>query len=641
MDQYYKAYKEYIQSVSQLRSHQEYMKTLRDADRGADMHDGNVQRREIDMAWVEAIEDALPSIDLAIRENRRFITQEDEIVPIEKSRKITSESVRHLAQHTNMIAKVEGDTVTPETILNIFREESFAVYENRFLRTLLDNTILFVEKRYQALSGYTDMYAADLSMDREFQFRRENSSFHLNYSVNYRERDSFDIHEDVSTLSSFERVIRIRKILADFSSSSLMRELQNSERVRPPITRTNVLQKDPNFRRTLELWNFIESYHGDGYRLVTSNDKGSMGQGIQQRLYEAMDFLRFSLRLALSPPLQESLQKNYEDELQRQAQEQQRLELERQKAEELRLKKAVAQERAEQEARHVALVAAHEAEITRKDAAHKQKMQEQEAAFVAELTRQKENFEESARQKQAEFEEELSIQQTNYETQISYQKDEFTAMMAAQREELTAEIDAQREEYTAKFTAQENRFTELFTAQKTEYNDQISTLQQKLQQTVSDMDAAHCVAMEQEKTRYEKQLSQLEEHRAKELSHLTQAHATAEAKLKQQLSATQSNSAKAEGEAKQLRELLHATEKQLSQEQQTSDALRRNLQRNTAKLQQRLENTEARYKSKLEKQERRSQRKIDKLEKKLEKALARCPYEEVLAAGEEQDLVLS
>ena len=95
--------------------------------------------KQIDLTWIEAIEDAIIPLDNIIRNPRRFIVQEEEIVNIELARKISPESIRHLAQHTNMIAKVEDDSVTPNQILNIFKEESFETYENRFIYTLLIN----------------------------------------------------------------------------------------------------------------------------------------------------------------------------------------------------------------------------------------------------------------------------------------------------------------------------------------------------------------------------------------------------------------------------------------------------------------------------------------------------------------------
>ena len=80
---------------------------------------------EIDIRWVEAIEKTIIPLDNIIRNPRSFIQNVEEIVPIEQARKITNESIRHLAQHTNMISSVdEKGFVTPMKILNVFKEET-------------------------------------------------------------------------------------------------------------------------------------------------------------------------------------------------------------------------------------------------------------------------------------------------------------------------------------------------------------------------------------------------------------------------------------------------------------------------------------------------------------------------------------
>ncbi len=78
---------------------------------------------KVDMRWIEEIEKAIVPLDNIIRNPRRFIEQLEEVVPIEQARQITQESIQHLAQHTNMIAKVDpGGEVTPDKIINIFKE---------------------------------------------------------------------------------------------------------------------------------------------------------------------------------------------------------------------------------------------------------------------------------------------------------------------------------------------------------------------------------------------------------------------------------------------------------------------------------------------------------------------------------------
>ena len=59
-----------------------------------------LMQKIIDVSWVETIENALIHVDNCLRNPRRTIEDVEEIVPIALSRKITVESVKHLAQHT-------------------------------------------------------------------------------------------------------------------------------------------------------------------------------------------------------------------------------------------------------------------------------------------------------------------------------------------------------------------------------------------------------------------------------------------------------------------------------------------------------------------------------------------------------------
>ena len=110
-------------------------------------------RRAIDSEWVERIEAALPSLDMIIRHPGVIIADEEEILPIELTRRVSEKSVKHLARHTDMILKVEGDEVTPSRLLNVFREETLLTYENRFINTLLHRLSAFITMRYRALAG--------------------------------------------------------------------------------------------------------------------------------------------------------------------------------------------------------------------------------------------------------------------------------------------------------------------------------------------------------------------------------------------------------------------------------------------------------------------------------------------------------
>ena len=246
--------------------------------------------KKIDLKWVEEIEACIIPLDNIMRVPRKFIVQEEEIVPIERARKITNESIRHLAQHTNMIAKVEGDDVTPNQILNVFREESFEVYENRFVYTLMQNLIRFIDVRYNVLFNVSDDdNMASLKMESDFNRGREKVTYRLEVSAQSGGHELDDeANLDGENATAFQRIERIKRIINEYAHSPFMRELQNCVPVRPPIMRTNAIQKNPNFRACLKLWQFIQSYTDLGYEITVKESNDMVSDEYRNQLNQMM-----------------------------------------------------------------------------------------------------------------------------------------------------------------------------------------------------------------------------------------------------------------------------------------------------------------------------------------------------------------
>ena len=338
MEKYYRVYAAFKEGLDKIDSHR-YMTAAQSlADKGNDSHIGKVYYRVVDLDWVEAIESTLVYIDKAIREQRRFIEVTEEVVPIEKARGITTESVRHLAQHTNLIARVEGSDVTPERILNIQREESFAIYENRFLYTLLQKLAYFVGLRYKALSDAPNDSFSKVNLHRDFQVFDEKIEYDLSFSIESHTNTKVDLNADVTTLSGYERVLRIRTVLGDFLSTPLMRELTGCEPVRPPILHTNLMTKNPNFKKSLDLWNYIETYTKPGYQASGNEFDGVLGEQYKKALYDTVVLQQFAIELCSNPDLEEQLREEYEEakaaeEVARKTAEEEKFKLYEQKAE--------------------------------------------------------------------------------------------------------------------------------------------------------------------------------------------------------------------------------------------------------------------------------------------------------------------
>ncbi len=256
--------------------------------------------KKIDIRWVEAIESCIIPIDNILRNPRKFIVQEEEVVIIERAKKITTESIRHLAQHTDMIAKVEDDgSVMPNKILNVFREESYEIYENRFLFTLIKQLEYFINVRYDALANLPDDESLNsLKMESEVKKGNELITFKMEVAAKYNSDEDVDGKKEKSVM---DRIRRIKTLVDDFVHSNFMREMRKCVPVRPPIMRTNVILKDPNFRQCLTLWQFIHSYDDVGYEVTVKESDDMVSDNYRDDLYGVLAYNYMLLKKNTEP----------------------------------------------------------------------------------------------------------------------------------------------------------------------------------------------------------------------------------------------------------------------------------------------------------------------------------------------------
>ena len=319
---YYRAYAEMKDLLDGDYAHEYLTSAMADADKGEDELSGNAYNRVIDMDWVEMIEGKLPYIEKAIDEQRKFIEEHKEVDRIDKVKQVGKDAVQHLTQHANLIMAIEPDgNVIPERLLNTHREDSFATYENRFLHTLLYRTIAFVEARFRALADAPNDSAATIRMERDVMLNRQSAGFKLDYHHETHDRGKVDKDEDISGLTDYERVERIRMRLDDFCGYDLIKALKGCIAVKSPINKTNCIKQDPAFKQCYDLWVFIEGYRKTGYVLEKNVFEGQMPEDIQKDLYDVMAFQHFVASMSTNRALREKLHADYIAEKERRYQE--------------------------------------------------------------------------------------------------------------------------------------------------------------------------------------------------------------------------------------------------------------------------------------------------------------------------------
>lgn len=219
----------------------------------------------VDEEWISVIEDSLDAINNVIEKPRRFITTEQEVVPVSLAKKISADSVRHLSQNTQFLAPSDDGGVHPTKILNVSMAETYDLYENRFVYHLIQRLLTFVDKRTDVIFWSTGNEVRNrFTMHSKIGDAYEEIEYNVEMTV--KDRQNF-AENDADNMDTFMRIDRVRRLVMALRGSSFCQLMKGCSVVRSPIQRTNLIMKDPNYRKCFQLWQFMERYDKVGYSI--------------------------------------------------------------------------------------------------------------------------------------------------------------------------------------------------------------------------------------------------------------------------------------------------------------------------------------------------------------------------------------
>ena len=219
----------------------------------------------VDEEWISMIEDSLDAINTIIENPRRFITTEEEVVPVSLAKKISADSVRHLSQNTQFLAPSDDGGVHPTRILNVSTVETYDLYENRFIYHLIQRLLTFMDKRTDVIFWSTGNEIRNrFKMHSKIDDAYEEIEYNVEMTV--KNRQSF-AENDADNMDVFMRIDRVRRLVMALRGASFCQIMNGCSAVRSPIQRTNLIMKDPNYRKCYQLWQFMERYDKVGYNI--------------------------------------------------------------------------------------------------------------------------------------------------------------------------------------------------------------------------------------------------------------------------------------------------------------------------------------------------------------------------------------
>ena len=250
---------------------------------------------QVDERWVEIIEATIPAFIEISRNPRVIIMQEELITNVVQARKIDSQVVKHLCGHSYLVESVdEDDNVRPEKVLNIFKEESWNTYENRFVFTLMKKTYDFIAKRYRDMKdALSDEYGATLLIKSTGNSDLETLSIDTKLHITQID-DFFDTNNKQGSI--FGRIQYIWEAMNNLMTTRFAKEMAKFSRVDPPLVATNAIKKNPFLRKCHKLWDFLLTYYDVGYTIQIIEQNPEINQKFEQDIFDNIMFTYIILK---------------------------------------------------------------------------------------------------------------------------------------------------------------------------------------------------------------------------------------------------------------------------------------------------------------------------------------------------------
>lgn len=233
-----------------------YNKTVRETK----IFDGN---------FLDVVIGAYPSLLKICRDPKKTLAYMQEVVAMEKAKKVDSESIRHLASHTQYIRDInEQNEVIPSKILSTYAEDNIGIYENRFIKSLINRVIVFLDTRLKLMDENLESISAD-----EIRYKNNIKLSHRKIDLEMNIKISNEILDETQKARElFDKTKNALDKYRALKGTGLYQTVAKLKDVVPPIMKTNIILHNPDFKIAYNLWLYIDRTTEVGYN-VQSDEK--------------------------------------------------------------------------------------------------------------------------------------------------------------------------------------------------------------------------------------------------------------------------------------------------------------------------------------------------------------------------------
>ncbi len=248
----------------------------------------HVETRTFNMDFLNVIESTYPALLKIMKDPKKSIRYEQEVVSVEKAKRVNADTVRHLSSHTHLIKEIKdnGDVV-PAKVLSTYSEEELGIYENRFIKSLIKRIEMFLERRYEVMKDSLDSFEAQ-HLNVENNFLMSGKDVSIKVDIYMKEV----VTEEKSTKKTdFERLLYVRELVQGLKGMDFMRALAKAKDVFPPIMKTNILLHNPDFQMCYNLWIYLDKTDGIAFDINAKEKNYRYPILLEKDMNEAMTLM--------------------------------------------------------------------------------------------------------------------------------------------------------------------------------------------------------------------------------------------------------------------------------------------------------------------------------------------------------------
>ncbi len=270
------------------------------------------ESKKFDASIIEQLEGGLQAIEKIIANPRTFIKEQAELVQVGLAKRVSSLSIRHFATHSQFVQDIDDNgEVIPEKVLTIYAETDTAIYENRFVMTLIKRCLSFIQKRYNYVLEHGETRDSDLLL-----IHNKTVIGNVTYEVDSRIKVSIPSNDDGEKDHNdylLNKLNELKNRCSGYFASPFMTQMKGAREVTSPIHMTNMLVKNPDYHRAYEFWCFLEDYEelGISYDITEVNQKFSKEYLDEINSYIAMSVSALHTNKVNDELIPEKIEKKY------------------------------------------------------------------------------------------------------------------------------------------------------------------------------------------------------------------------------------------------------------------------------------------------------------------------------------------